>query len=122
MSTPPATLSDQRTSLVGQMAYVHEQPAHKDGIPVSRAGSGLLQPHSADPTRSSYMTESTLSRMSNLSDFPAPPPQHMTPAHMSLLSSYFHEHAAHAAEHSVPEDQSVVESVTTFTPRIGERF
>ncbi|KAJ6539534.1 hypothetical protein B0H19DRAFT_1179510 [Mycena capillaripes] len=121
VSTPPATSSDQRTSLMGQMAYVHE-PVHKEGIPISRAGSALLQPHSADPTRSSYMTESTVSRMSNLSDFPAPPPQHMTPAHMSLLSSYFHEHAALAAERSVPEDQSVAESVTTFIPRIGERF
>jgi serine/arginine repetitive matrix protein 2 len=61
------------------------------------------------------MTESTVSRMSNLSDFPAPPPQHMTPAHMSLLSSYFQEAVA---EREVAEDESAV----TYNPRIGERF
>ncbi|KAJ7044529.1 hypothetical protein C8F04DRAFT_941738 [Mycena alexandri] len=117
--TPAAESTDHRTSYTGQMAFVNapetEPPVPKDGIPIPRAVSNL-QPHSADPTRSSYMTESTVSRMSNLSDFPAPPPQHMTPAHMSLLSSYFHETAG--AERTVREDESVV----TFGPRIGERF
>ncbi|KAJ7682606.1 hypothetical protein DFH06DRAFT_1290016 [Mycena polygramma] len=106
-----------RMSLAGQMAFIEPEPVVKGAIPIPRTGS-TLQPHSADPTRSSYMTESDLSRMSNLSDFPVPPPQHMTPAHMSLLSSYFHEHAA--ADRSVPEDES--QSAVTFTPRIGERF
>ncbi|KAJ7180298.1 hypothetical protein C8R43DRAFT_396420 [Mycena crocata] len=115
VSTPPATSSDYRNSYTGQMAFVGDsEQVAKEAIPISRAVSGL-QPHSADPTRSSYMTESTLSRMSNLSDFPAPPPQQMTPAHMSLLSSYFHEVAD---RDQVPEDQSV----HTFKPRIGERF
>ncbi|KAJ6598870.1 hypothetical protein DFH09DRAFT_1070759 [Mycena vulgaris] len=114
VSTPPATTSNYRSSYTGQMAFAEDQHAPKDIMPISRAVSSL-QPHSADPTRSSYMTESTVSRMSNLSDFPAPPPQHMTPAHMSLLSSYFHEAVA---EREIPEDKSGV----TFTPRIGERF
>ncbi|KAJ6490397.1 hypothetical protein C8R47DRAFT_1273622 [Mycena vitilis] len=118
VSTPPATSSPHsRMSLAGQMAFIEPEPVVKGSIPIPRTGS-TLQPHSADPTRSSYMTESDLSRMSNLSDFPVPPPQHMTPAHMSLLSSYFHEHAA--PDRSVPEDES--QSAVTFTPRIGERF
>ncbi|KAJ7178957.1 hypothetical protein C8R46DRAFT_1071991 [Mycena filopes] len=113
--TPAADFADHRTSYTGQMAFHDEPepPVPKAGIPIPRAVSNL-QPHSADPTRSSYMTESSVSRMSGLSDFPAPPPQHMTPAHMSLLSSYFHE----APERTVREDESVV----TFSPRIGERF
>ncbi|KAJ7498733.1 hypothetical protein FB451DRAFT_1426696 [Mycena latifolia] len=113
VSTPPATSSNYRSSYTGQMSFPEEH-APKGGIPIPRVVSSL-QPHSADPTRSSYMTESTLSRMSNLSDFPAPPPQHMTPAHMSLLSSYFHEAVA---ERAIPENESAV----TFSPRIGERF
>lgn len=46
---------------------------------------------SADPTRSSYMTTTTDgSRMSGLSDFPEPPPvEHLTPAHMSIIHSYY---------------------------------
>jgi len=58
-----------------------------------------LQPPWTEATRSSYMTTSTVSRMSNLSDFPAPPKDRpedlrssMTPSkHMSLLSSYFND-------------------------------
>lgn len=51
-----------------------------------------LAPPSAsdDPLRSSYMTSTTEgSRMSGLSDFPAPPVQTLTPAHMSIIHSYF---------------------------------
>ncbi|KAJ7683976.1 hypothetical protein B0H17DRAFT_1073156 [Mycena rosella] len=115
VATPPATTTNYRASYMGQMLYAEEERAPKDAIPIPRVSSGLQPPPSADPTRSSYMTESTVSRMSNLSDFPAPPPQHMTPAHMSLLSSYFHDAVT---ERSVPED----ESIATFSPRIGERF
>ncbi|KAJ7094588.1 hypothetical protein B0H15DRAFT_904537 [Mycena belliarum] len=115
VSTPPATSTDYRNSYMGQMTFAeeHGQPPPKGALPLPRVVSSL-QPHSADPTRSSYMTESTLSRMSNLSDFPSPPPQQMTPAHMSLLSSYFHEAVA---ERVVPETEP-----PPFTPRIGERF
>lgn len=52
---------------------------------------GLLQPlpsaSDADIARSSFMTTSTASRMSGLSDFPAPPKDHH---HMSL-SAYLNE-------------------------------
>lgn len=110
VSTPPVTSTDYRTSFTGQMAFLDHSHVSKEGVAIPRAVSSL-QPHSADPTRSSYMTESTLSRMSNLSDFPAPPPQQMTPAHMSLLTSYFQEAVAERDEEPAP-----------FTPRIGERF
>ncbi|KAG6812624.1 hypothetical protein H0H92_001843 [Tricholoma furcatifolium] len=53
-----------------------------------RINSGLQLP-SADPTRSSYLTTSSMSRISGLSDFPAPPPSHAE--HMSILTSYFDE-------------------------------
>lgn len=43
--------------------------------PSARALSGL-QPPPTDATRSSYMTTSTTSRISGLSDFPAPPKNH----------------------------------------------
>ncbi|KAF9266272.1 hypothetical protein L218DRAFT_897317 [Marasmius fiardii PR-910] len=101
-STPLAESSDPRLSYVGQMSYAHEDirdDEHEDVLGTSPNFSRLpatahssLQPPSADPTRSSYMTSNSEgSRMSGLSDFPAPPPQHLTPAHMSLLSSYFDE-------------------------------
>jgi len=119
VSTPPATSSAHRSSFTGQLSFVGDHPEQehvpvpKEGIPIPRTVSSLLQPPpSADPTRSSYMTESTVSRMSNLSDFPVPPPQ---PAHMSVLSSYFHS----VPDRAVPEES---QSVSTFKPRIGERF
>ena len=88
-----------------------------------------LQPPSTEATRSSYMTTSTGSRMSGLSDFPAPPRSHhhpyhhvengdddtvvmgplqqqqqghlaATPRHMSLLSSYFNEAMAQSESHA----------------------
>lgn len=62
-----------------------------DEMPPSRAisqGSSQLNPHSASVARSSFMTVDTnISRMSGLSDFPAPPL--VTPAHMDVIQSYF---------------------------------
>ncbi|KAJ7639042.1 hypothetical protein FB45DRAFT_1055233 [Roridomyces roridus] len=123
VATPPTTSGDHRTSYMGhlgQMGSVEVTPpllVPKDEPRVVSSGSGLHPPPSADPTRSSYLTESTMSRISQLSDFPVPPPQSaFTPAHMSLLNSYFT---------SVPEDNGEEESqsVTTFAPpRVGERF
>ncbi|KAK7049734.1 hypothetical protein VNI00_005765 [Paramarasmius palmivorus] len=104
VSTPPAEASDPRLSYVGQMSFAHgagptgEEDEDGDVLGTSpmftRNGTAhnSLQPPSADPTRSSYMTSNSEgSRMSGLSDFPVPPPQQLTPAHMSLLSSYFDE-------------------------------
>jgi hypothetical protein len=58
------------------------RPRH-EGVesPESRSARILsgLQPPSTDATRSSYMTTSTASRMSGLSDFPAPPKSHHHP-------------------------------------------
>ncbi|KAF8195684.1 hypothetical protein K438DRAFT_1934158 [Mycena galopus ATCC 62051] len=119
VSTPPAVSAAHRSSFTGQLSFAgdtHEPPpVPKHGIHIPRAVSSLQPPHSADPTRSSYMTESTVSRMSNLSDFPVPPSQ---PAHMSVLSSYFHGRELVTA----PQAQGETQSVSTFKPRIGERF
>ncbi|KAJ3744698.1 hypothetical protein DFH05DRAFT_1445372 [Lentinula detonsa] len=96
--TPPAVSGVSRLSLTGQMAFAiggDMRPEHLDDeeAPPSTArlttAHSSLQPPSSGLTRSSYMTTSDGSRMSGLSDFPDPPPQPLTPAHMSLLSSYF---------------------------------
>ncbi|KAK7061900.1 hypothetical protein R3P38DRAFT_2832176 [Favolaschia claudopus] len=119
VSTPPAISATHRSSFTGQLSFVEDlrepdsQP--KGDVPLPRAVSSLHPPNSADPTRSSYMTESSISRMSNLSDFPVPPPQ---PAHMSVLSSYFHNRES-VAGNAVPEES---QSFSTFKPRIGEKF
>ncbi|KAJ4487939.1 hypothetical protein J3R30DRAFT_3788936 [Lentinula aciculospora] len=96
--TPPAVSGVSRVSLTGQMAFAvgdYTSPERHDDedAPPSTArlttAHSSLQPPSSGLTRSSYMTTSDGSRMSGLSDFPDPPPQRLTPAHMSLLSSYF---------------------------------
>lgn len=71
-----------------------------------RIASGL-QPPLTDNTRSSfYTTASSMSNMSNLSDFPAPPGNHM-----SLLSAFFNE-----ASGQLPSDQGDAEtSYSTLT-------
>ncbi|RDB26946.1 hypothetical protein Hypma_005028 [Hypsizygus marmoreus] len=96
VSTPPAVSSVHRTSFTGQLSFAQETHLRRrresDTSPRSpqpRINSGL-QPPSADPTRSSFTTTSTASRISGLSDFPAPPPR-FHGHHMSLLSSYFEE-------------------------------
>ncbi|KAF5378779.1 hypothetical protein D9615_006932 [Tricholomella constricta] len=95
VSTPPPVANDHRSSFMGQLSYTntqHHRTEEQDILarsPQPRIKSGL-QPPLADPTRSSYMTTSTASRMSGLSDFPAPPERHPV-EHMSLLTSYFDE-------------------------------
>ncbi|ESK95086.1 hypothetical protein Moror_13818 [Moniliophthora roreri MCA 2997] len=102
VSTPPAETGEPRLSYIGQMSFAHgaglEEDEGGDVLGTSpnftrqTTAHNSLQPPSADPTRSSYMTSNSEgSRMSGLSDFPTPPPQQLTPAHMSLLSSYFDE-------------------------------
>ncbi|KAJ7596697.1 hypothetical protein C8J56DRAFT_1021201 [Mycena floridula] len=96
--TPPIVSGNSRHSYIGQLAFTEanvsrHEPVDDDALRRSRETSTqALSPHSADAARSSYLTSSSLSRMSGLSDFPLPPPPDMsTPAHMSLLSSYFGE-------------------------------
>ncbi|KAJ3725935.1 hypothetical protein EV361DRAFT_814311 [Lentinula raphanica] len=93
--TPPAVSGVSRASLTGQMSFaIGDVAEHLDAEDIPPLTAHLttahssLQPPSAGLTRSSYMTSES-SRMSGLSDFPDPPPQRLTPAHMSLLSSYF---------------------------------
>lgn len=65
---------------------------HQNEEPQRITSQTSLSPPSAaaDPSRSSYMTSTTEgSRMSGLSDFPVPPVQNLTPAHMSIIHSYF---------------------------------
>lgn len=90
VSTPPTT--EHHLSFMGQTADVLEPYHHSDAI-VSEPRARVLglQPPVAEGTRSSYMTTSSLSRMSGLSDFPIPPRDPLTPRHMSLLTSYFDE-------------------------------
>ncbi|KAF8919461.1 hypothetical protein CPB85DRAFT_1429574 [Mucidula mucida] len=93
LATPPAVASTHRTSFIGQFVSGHRLSEHENEdmtITQNRARSTSLQPPSADPSRTSYTTNSTYSRMSNLSDFPVPPISHgATPGHISLISSYF---------------------------------
>jgi serine/arginine repetitive matrix protein 2 len=79
-----------------------DQPTSSCTLDVSgeRILSGL-HPPASDATRSSYMTTSTASRMSGLSDFPAPPKD---PHHMSL-GGYFNESLSEASP--PPPDQQV---------------
>ncbi|KAF8069215.1 hypothetical protein FPV67DRAFT_1449004 [Lyophyllum atratum] len=110
VSTPPAVANDHRSSYMGELSSPDEphHPEEQGLLPMSlqRRIISSLQPPSADPTRSSYMTTSTASRMSGLSDFPAPP-QRPPLGHMSLLTSYFDEaHSlseAHASRSTTPE-------------------
>ncbi|KAG6820393.1 hypothetical protein H0H93_001163 [Arthromyces matolae] len=93
VSTPPLVDGDHRVSFTGQMSSpINERTKPAEGQDITskpRTNSGL-QPPSADPTRSSYITTSSMSRMSGLSDFPVPP-QPDTAEHMSLISSYYEE-------------------------------
>jgi serine/arginine repetitive matrix protein 2 len=103
VSTPPAVVEDERA--LRHTSFVADQIETED---VSDTGGqaqntqritsqGSLVPPVPSAARSSYMTTTTDgSRMSGLSDFPEPPPvEHLTPAHMSIIHSYF-EGNAHA--------------------------
>ncbi|KAF9444917.1 hypothetical protein P691DRAFT_762968 [Macrolepiota fuliginosa MF-IS2] len=117
-ATPAAVDADHRLSFAGQMEYQtehHDAHAH-NSVPATtevvegagaddeaghiydipsptsqaRVRSGLHAPLT-DATRSSYLTTSTMSRMSNLSDFPIPPANHR----MSLLEVFFNDVVGH---------------------------
>ena len=69
------------TEAVPQSDEPHRITSQMSVVPLSATG---------DLTRSSYVTSTTEgSRMSGLSDFPTPPVQNLTPAHMSIIHSYF---------------------------------
>lgn len=96
VSTPPAVLYDHRA--LGHLSLTVDKidmPDHPPQNAVSEriTSHASLSPAVASPdvARSSYMTSTTDgSRMSGLSDFPEPPPvAHLTPAHMSIIHSYF---------------------------------
>ncbi|KAG6879459.1 hypothetical protein C0992_002462 [Termitomyces sp. T32_za158] len=74
---PRVSLIDQKPFLVGHDSF------EQDGSRQPRTKSPT-----ADPTRSSYTTSSTMSRISTLSDFPAPPQRHAG-ENMPLSTSYF---------------------------------
>ncbi|KAG6915717.1 hypothetical protein DXG01_010275 [Tephrocybe rancida] len=99
VSTPPVINGDPRSSYIGDMTsslideagHVDEEEQEQEIAAPQLRIMSVLQPPSADPTRSSYMTTSSMSRMSGLSDFPVPPPRNAVERHMSTLTSYFDE-------------------------------
>ncbi|PPQ70861.1 hypothetical protein CVT26_014084 [Gymnopilus dilepis] len=128
VSTPP-TISSSHHLSAEQSAFVHDQERRRSGgleSPLSpeqergRVSSSLQPPTEA--TRSSYMTTSTLSRMSGLSDFPTPPKDDYLSAkhHVSMLSSYFNE--AHAQSDAQAEGRQSHLSPVPPTPQeeLGE--
>ncbi|KAI0266212.1 hypothetical protein BC834DRAFT_875928 [Gloeopeniophorella convolvens] len=94
VSTPAATTpAHHRLSFAGD---VHADLEPASAPPRTASNSLLLQPPpsattDAALTRSSYMTNETgTSRMSGLSDFPAPPSQVVvSPGRVEMLQSYF---------------------------------
>ena len=100
LHTPPAVSSTHRASFIGQFVSGRQHVTFDDNedntITHDRPRTASLQPPSADPSRTSYATNSTYSRMSNLSDFPVPPTINPdTPGHMSFVSSYFEPQDPH---------------------------
>ncbi|THH17082.1 hypothetical protein EW146_g3662 [Bondarzewia mesenterica] len=103
VTTPPVEMADHRfsghLSLVGDVGGRRSMDGSRKSDELATRtprhisqGSSLVPPHSArDMARSSYVTTDTSqSRMSGLSDFPAPPEQLVvSPAHVGLLQSYF---------------------------------
>ncbi|KAK7685525.1 hypothetical protein QCA50_011391 [Cerrena zonata] len=82
VSTPPVESSAQRFSQ--RLSVVADEENQRNShIPSTRVASSQygLSPLTPDAARSSYMTSDTGSRMSGLSDFPAPP---TLTSHMSI--------------------------------------
>ncbi|KAL1676283.1 hypothetical protein EV122DRAFT_267317, partial [Schizophyllum commune] len=118
VSTPPASASDPHRSFQGDVAYAHDMSARvstrrSDVLSPASERVNSLQPPSIQ-ARSSYMTSTSGgSRISGLSDFPVPPPNpDLTPAHMSLLSSYFD--GATASTENLPDVRPLNPKRTTF--------
>ncbi|KAL6299205.1 hypothetical protein BKA93DRAFT_830085 [Sparassis latifolia] len=97
LSTPPPFETTHRfstrLSLIGYARGGRDEPQTVSLRPsrISSQPSSLGAPPSSDAARSSFMTADTnVSRMSGLSDFPAPPTD-VTPENMSVLNTYFEE-------------------------------
>ncbi|OBZ65576.1 hypothetical protein A0H81_14474 [Grifola frondosa] len=95
LSTPPLFATPKRFSThLSVLGYQEGERSpqsahHSEDVQPSRImsqQSSLAAPLSSDAARSSFMTNT--SRMSGLSDFPAPP-TNVSPGHMSLLSNYY---------------------------------
>lgn len=85
-SAPGIDVGGPQVSLIDQKSLLVE----RDSFEQDNSLQSRINPHSADPLRNSYTTSSTMSRMSTLSDFPAPPHRHAA-ENMSLSTSYFDE-------------------------------
>lgn len=113
ISTPPTETSTRRRSLTGLMSFddnrfSQEPPSSSARDTHLSAGSWLQPPNGM---RSSYMTTSTSSRMSGLSDFPVPPKD----GHASLLSAFFDE-SAHRHRHHSDFNDTLVDTPHPFSP------
>ncbi|KAG5635883.1 hypothetical protein H0H81_009783 [Sphagnurus paluster] len=112
VTTPPPVPTDRRSSYTGELSFAEESRRPAQPIPIPRIPQTGLQPPLLDVMRSSYMTTSTGSHMSGLSDFPAPPEQHPT-EDTTLLSSYFEEAQA-ASDEDVPHDTPSIFARSSF--------
>lgn len=144
VTTPSVYTSDYRISQ--RLSLVHEDFAESPGdelptasvpVPLPPRNSDLLVPNSANSysrvssggfnrSRSSQMTSSdAFSRMSGLSDFPSPPENTATPAHLSVINSFFSpaveldEHEAFFSKENGPKPVAVP---ATERPQMLRRY
>jgi serine/arginine repetitive matrix protein 2 len=112
VTTPPAIVHDHRdlrpVSLIADKVDPSEASNIEEEYQRVTSRGSLAPPITSDPTRSSYMTSTTDgSRMSGLSDFPEPPSvDHLTPAHMSIISSYFGDTSHKQREETLSTDNA----------------
>ncbi|KAH6918180.1 hypothetical protein BKA70DRAFT_1366521 [Coprinopsis sp. MPI-PUGE-AT-0042] len=113
ISTPPTETAAQRRSFTG-LTFSDDSRQSQEVSPTSggthlSAGSWLQAPNIM---RSSYMTTSTSSRMSGLSDFPVPPKD----GHASLLSAFFNDESLNRHQHHGDFHDTLVETPHPFSP------
>ena len=88
----PNSFSGETSGATNNESRQEDRPRATDVVVVAgaRARTTLSPPSDPEATRSSYMTTSTASRMSGLSDFPVPPKDD-DDHHQRSLSEYFNE-------------------------------
>jgi len=127
LTTPPSVPPQHRpSSSIGETSCFatinnnNEQPPQQDqpqSPPTSSEISGQvrarppittgLRPPSSEEVRSSFLTTSTASRMSNLSDFPSPPgDDHDHHHHSMTLGTYFNDALGQGVELQTHQDPS----------------